>query len=58
MSLSEQESVEASLEQSAGSPPRVYDFWTLRERLLELGVSEEHLNRHMPNDPEDFANHS
>lgn len=53
-----EEPVEVSLEEPAGSPPRVYDFWTMRERLLEMGVSEEHLDRHMPSDPEDFANHS
>lgn len=30
----------------------------VRRRIRDLGVSEANLDRHMPSDPEDFANHT
>lgn len=59
MSLEHEEQL---LDAPVGRSPReklpVYDFWTIQERLHELGISEEHFDRHMPSDPEDFANNT
>lgn len=57
MSL-EHEQTDTVTEEPSRKRTPVQDFWTLRERLIEMGITEDNIYRHLPSDPEHFANNT